>query len=415
MGRFFSSGVFRPLRFVGRSFFRGLALPVYRLYLGAARRFERIFRPAKNPILFPLTHRYVLHTLLALLVLLVVFDSVNAKATKAEVGLEPDSAIAELAPPAEESSEEVVEGPIHRTIPGANFGVPSVSPEQGLRFEGVAAGEEDALALAPNLAVSAEGLAASEGLRQSIEEYTVEGGDTVSTIARKFGVSTNTILWANGLDDSSLIKPGQKLVILPLSGVKHEVKSGETLENIVNKYRGQLAPTVEFNRLADASDVHVGDTIVVPGGEIPEPVAPRVQAPAGRGFEPFNVPPPSREAGGNFLWPTTGRRIFQYFRFRHTGIDIDGDYSSPIYAARDGVVEYVSYQRYGYGYHVIVNHGGGVKTLYSHASKIFVQRGQTVKRGQTIAIVGSTGRSTGTHLHFEIIINGRKVNPLGYY
>ena len=79
------------------------------------------------------------------------------------------------------------------------------------------------------------------------------------------------------------------------------------------------------------------------------------------------------------------------------------------------MVEYASYQRYGYGYHVILNNGGGVKTLYAHASKIFVQRGQTVKRGQTIAMVGSTGRSTGTDLHFQIIIGGREVNPLGYY
>jgi len=114
------------------------------------------------------------------------------------------------------------------------------------------------------------------------------------------------------------------------------------------------------------------------------------------------------------MWPTPSHRINQYFRYGHTGLDIDGDFSSPIYASAAGVVSKVAYLNYGYGYHIIITHADGSQTLYGHASKIFVTQGQRVNQGQTIAMVGTTGRSTGTHLHFEIIIDGRKLNPLSY-
>ena len=113
-------------------------------------------------------------------------------------------------------------------------------------------------------------------------------------------------------------------------------------------------------------------------------------------------------------WPTPSRRLNQYFKFRHTGIDIDGDVGSPVYAADSGVVESVVYARYGYGYHVVINHGGGRETLYAHNSKIFVKPSKSVKRGQSIAAIGLTGRTTGAHLHFEVIMNGGKRNPLSY-
>lgn len=246
-------------------------------------------------------------------------------------------------------------------------------------------------------------------------DYAVEGGDTVSLVAAKFGLGYKSILWSNNITESSLIKPGDVLKIPPVDGVLYTVAKGENLNALVTKYHADLAGTLDVNHLPDPSAIAVGQTITLVGGEPPQaPAPPRARSPFfDVSPDPGAGPVGRRVAGAGFLWPTPNRRINQYFRgYRHTGIDIEGTYSSPIYAAADGRVEYVSFQRYGYGYHVIINHGGGRETLYSHASKIFVRVGQHVDRGQTIAMVGSTGRSSGTHVHFEIILNGVKVNPL---
>jgi murein DD-endopeptidase MepM/ murein hydrolase activator NlpD len=252
-------------------------------------------------------------------------------------------------------------------------------------------------------------------------DYTVEGGDTVSLIAAKFGLGYKSILWSNGITESSLIKPGDVLHIPPTDGLLHTVAKGENLNTLVTKYRADLNGTLDVNRLPDPSAVTVGQIVTLVGGQPPEPPPSTLtrrtaffdvaSEPASSGSGPVG----KRVAGSGFLWPTPMRKINQYFKgYRHAGVDIEGTYSSPIFAAADGTVEAVSFQRYGYGYHVIIRHSGGRETLYGHASKIFVRVGQHVDRGQTIAMVGSTGRSTGTHLHFEIILNGVKVNPLPY-
>ena len=115
------------------------------------------------------------------------------------------------------------------------------------------------------------------------------------------------------------------------------------------------------------------------------------------------------------LWPAVGRRITQYFKWRHQAIDIGGKNGiDPIYAAENGVVESAGWGRGGWGNTIIVNHGNGMKTRYSHANKIFVSPGETVQKGQTIALIGSTGRSTGPHVDFRVYITGRTVNPLQY-
>lgn len=264
------------------------------------------------------------------------------------------------------------------------------------------------------------GIGGGETESRSVENYAVQGGDTISTIAEQFGVSTKTVLWANGMSEFDFIKPGQTLKIPPVSGVIHQVASGDTLGTISRKYNVSEDSVLEYNKLADASLIAAGNTLVIPGGQPPAPPAPVVSTPSrSQAAAPptrtsdTNIPAASG-ARGNFIWPTNGHRINQYFSYRHSGADIDGDYSSPIYASARGVVETVQYLRYGYGYHVIIRHPDGSRTLYGHASKIFVKSGQAVAQGQTIAMVGSTGRSTGTHLHFEIIIGGRKVNPLSY-
>jgi murein DD-endopeptidase MepM/ murein hydrolase activator NlpD len=114
------------------------------------------------------------------------------------------------------------------------------------------------------------------------------------------------------------------------------------------------------------------------------------------------------------LWPTALRVINQYYGWRHTGVDIDGDYKDPIYASEDGVVETAGWNSGGYGLQIVINHQNGMKTRYAHASKLFVKVGQAVKRGEVIAMVGTTGRSTGTHLHYEVYVGGVRKNPLAY-
>ena len=112
-------------------------------------------------------------------------------------------------------------------------------------------------------------------------------------------------------------------------------------------------------------------------------------------------------------WPTVGHRITQYYSWRHRAVDIANKTGTSIYAADAGTINVVGWGK-GYGNQIVINHGGGKKTRYAHLSKFYVKRGQKVGKGETIAAMGSTGWSTGPHVHFEVIINGKKYNPLNY-
>lgn len=258
-------------------------------------------------------------------------------------------------------------------------------------------------------------------IRHEVETYTVQGGDTISGIATKFDVTNHTILWANGLGEDDLIKPGQTLKIPPTSGYLYSVKKGDTLASILKKYGGKEQDVLDANALPTADAIQPGQQIIIPGGEPPAPpapvVTPRRSLLAQIFTGPSSNPPPSTKAtGAKFIWPTPNHHINQYYRGSiHTGIDIEGDYSSPIYAAASGTVTFAAYDRSGYGLHIVISHGNGYQTLYGHASKIFVKTGQHVSQGQTIAMVGSTGRSTGTHLHFEVRTGGGFLNPLIFF
>lgn len=254
--------------------------------------------------------------------------------------------------------------------------------------------------------------------RDSIEIYIVQSGDTIGSIAQQFGISASTILWQNNLGWNSTIRPGQSISILPVSGVAHTVKSGDTVSSIAKRYQVDSPTIIEFNKLADAADIRAGETLIVPNGIKPTVIAARpVQTRAlPEVLKDIFVPSSytGGETGSRFLWPLLSNRITQYFRLRHTGVDVGDKTGKPIYAAESGKVERAGWNSGGYGYHVIINHGNGVQTLYAHASRILVKAGDVVTRGQTIALIGSTGRSSGPHLHFEVRVNGRAVNPLNY-
>lgn len=245
--------------------------------------------------------------------------------------------------------------------------------------------------------------------REEIETYIVEDGDTLGAIAEKFDLSLSTVLWANDLTFRSTIRQGQKLIILPADGILYTVKSGDTLSRIARRYDADPEKILKQNKIASADRLSIGDELLIPGGE-PIAQAIRRTAPVAN-----LLAPPSAKAAveGYWLWPTNWRTITQYYGWRHTGVDIDGDYTTFSYASRDGIVIYSGW-RGGYGLTVELDHGDGYVTRYAHHSKNLVSVGDVVKAGDAIARTGTTGRSTGTHLHFEVIKKGRFQNPLDY-
>ena len=232
----------------------------------------------------------------------------------------------------------------------------------------------------------------------------------------KFNLNVVTLLWANKLTSRSLIRPGDKLTILPIDGVLHTVKSRDTISAIAKYYDTESDEIISFNALADAGDINIGETLIVPEGVMPRAVAPapRPVSRLASSREVLKIPSGSPSTSGSRLvWPTPGRVITQYYTWRHAGLDVDGNLTSPIYASEAGTVEYAGWGT-GYGLYITISHGNGMKTRYAHFSKLFVKTGDRVARGETIGMMGSTGWSTGSHLHFEVIINGRKQNPLNY-
>ena len=255
---------------------------------------------------------------------------------------------------------------------------------------------------------SSETISPQNRPRTEVLTYEVRGGDTVSTIAQSFGVSTETILWANGISDVNSLKPGQQLKIPPVTGVMHTVKSGETLDAVAKKYKGDTQTIADFpgNFIDDSFAIKSGQVLVIPNGKI-EPAAPPRTAVA-----KTNTNTPAAKGSGALRWPVSGS-ISQYASFFHPGaIDIANDTGTPITAADSGRVITAIKQGYGYGWHVTLEHGNGLTTIYAHMSALYVSVGQNVSKGQTLGAVGSTGRSTGPHLHFETRRNGAPVNPM---
>jgi murein DD-endopeptidase MepM/ murein hydrolase activator NlpD len=244
--------------------------------------------------------------------------------------------------------------------------------------------------------------------RQGVIIYLVQSGDNVSKIAKAFGLRPETILWSNPELETwpDYIVVGQELFILPLDGAYHKVEANDTLDSIAKRY--SVDPSVivecEYNDLAEPYQLQPGDRLVVPGGT--RPVVPRyVQATA--------PPPGDAPVGtGSFMWPTSGY-LTQGYWLGHQAIDIGAPTGTPIYAADTGYVAATGWMG-GYGNYIVVNHGNGFETLYAHLSEIRVIAGQGVQRGHLIGLMGSTGRSTGPHLHFEVRQGGVKRNPLGF-
>lgn len=254
----------------------------------------------------------------------------------------------------------------------------------------------------------------SQKPRDTIITYTVERGDTISTIADKFGISTNTIKWENSLSSDDL-SVGDQLRILPVTGVSYKVSSGDSIYSIAKKLNTdpQKIADFPFNNFSNPETFSLveGQILIVPDGIKPSE-------------QPYVKPQPNYIAqspaqvdfsGGGFHWPLQGE-ITQGFSWYHTGVDIAGPVGTPIYAAKSGTVAEASCGwNWGYGCHVLISHGGGWATMYAHmVSTPVVSVGEAVNAGQLIGNRGNTGRSTGPHTHFEIRSPGGNVNPLSY-
>ncbi|MEZ4553502.1 MAG: M23 family metallopeptidase [Dehalococcoidia bacterium] len=258
-------------------------------------------------------------------------------------------------------------------------------------------------------------------------QYQVQPGDTVNAIAQRSGIDPKYILWNNIdiISNEHVLTVGDILMIPAVEGILHPVRIGDTLSGIAAQYDAKVVDIVAFagNGLANPGDLKEGSIILVPGGRIAERTVPT--APTGRPTPPAQVAVPqgtavaaaaasdaSAGAATGWLWPVVNS-VTSYFGPSHPlGIDIEAPYV-PVVASRSGQVVFVGGDPCcSYGLYVIIRHDGEYETRYAHLSQFSVQLGQWVDAGQQIGISGSTGRSTGAHLHFEVMYNGGIVNPL---
>jgi murein DD-endopeptidase MepM/ murein hydrolase activator NlpD len=262
-------------------------------------------------------------------------------------------------------------------------------------------GQDVMQATAGSLRVSTEEI--DFPVSDTISVYEVKKGDTLATVAKLFGVSKNTIMWANDLKSQN-IASGDTLVILPMTGIKHIVKDGDTVKSIAKKYKADEGDIAKFNGIADDADLTVGDTLLIPDGEIAIAASPS-KPKNGKGIvrtkilNTYSFTAPT----GFLIRPIIGGRKSQGIH-GHNGIDLAAAPGTPVMAAATGrvIVAKIGGYNGGYGNMIIMTHDDGIQTVYAHLRAINVTPGETVKQGEQIGELGNTGRSTGPHLHFEV-------------
>lgn len=247
-------------------------------------------------------------------------------------------------------------------------------------------------ALVPEGSPSNDSLKDVRPSSDQISLYVVRKGDNLSQIAEMFGVTVNTIRWSNDIK-GNVISEGQVLVILPVSGVKHTVKKGDTIASIAKLYKADTLEVAGYNNLSQNDVLTVGDVIIVPDGEVKTEV---VSTSVARGT---NAP----SYVGYYIRPISGGRKSQGLH-GYNGVDLAAPVGTPIVASASGevIVSRSSGWNGGYGSYIVIAHDNGTQTLYAHNSENLVFQGDRVVQGQIIGLVGSTGKSTGAHVHFEI-------------
>ncbi len=238
----------------------------------------------------------------------------------------------------------------------------------------------------------------------TISVYVVRPGDTLSQIAELFGVSASTILWANDLPRNSKLQVGQTLTILPVTGVKYMTKKGDTLSSVAKRFGGDAAEIANFNGINEGA-LAAGVEIIIPDGELQTPL------PVKTGKTVTAAVKYGTAASIGYYMAPLSRYVETQGLHGYNGVDLGAPLGTPIMASAAGEVIVAKSNGYngGYGGYVVIQHANGSQTLYAHMSQVSTYSGAIVKQGQVIGAVGSTGRSTGAHLHFEIR-NGIK-NP----
>lgn len=248
-----------------------------------------------------------------------------------------------------------------------------------------------------------------------IAVYIVKSGDSPSTIAKRFGISLNTLLWANDIRNPHTIKVGDQLVILPVSGIQYEVKKGDTLEAVARRFKSKdetdissmVADIINFNGLSITEPLEVGSMIIVPDGEITLPPATPTVA---RRKETLSYTTKLPEYIGYFLRPIIGGRNVRATKNNlhglhgYNGVDLANDCGLPVMGSAEGTVILAKSTGWngGYGKYIVITHPNGSQTLYAHLSSILVETGTRVTQGAHIGYIGSSGNSSGCHVHFEI-------------
>jgi len=233
-------------------------------------------------------------------------------------------------------------------------------------------------------------------ISDQISVYIVREGDTLSGIAKLFGVSINTIRWNNNIRGST-ISPGQTLLILPVSGIRHTVKKGDTVQSIAKLYKGDIGEIKQYNNITENTKLSVGDVVIVPDGELsPQSSGVPLQ------YSQVKFLETTKSFDGFFVRPTTGPKTQGIHGYN--GIDIAPPRGTPVVAAASGqvIVSRSGGWNGGYGSYVVIQHSNGTQTLYSHMMKVVAFQGASVVQGEVIGYVGATGKVTGAHLHFEV-------------
>lgn len=256
--------------------------------------------------------------------------------------------------------------------------------------------------------------------------HTVESGESLSVISEKYGVKVETIMWENKIANANTLRVGQTVLIPPVDGVGYKVASGDTLDKIAKKYNISSEAIIAQNGM-ESNVIAKDQRLFLPGAKPINPPAvvvnnarnPAVGRSSSRSASTASPSSATPTVGRIFIFPTTGK-ITNGYHAGHYALDIADRSMPPIWAAGGGTVVKASSGTWGggYGNHVIIDHGNGVKTLYGHMDSLNVYEGQWVNQGDVIGIMGNTGRVygvTGIHLHWEVIDNGVKQYPANYY
>jgi murein DD-endopeptidase MepM/ murein hydrolase activator NlpD len=256
--------------------------------------------------------------------------------------------------------------------------------------------------------------------QHELQTYLVERGDTPNGIADRFGIRPETILGGNPQlsEESSLLRAGVEIIIMPVDGVLHDVQPGDTVEGLALRYGVSVDDIVGYgpNNLEFPYRLYPETQIIIPGAvrEVFVWTPPDLSSVVGRTSREGSGVTPVVVGTGTFRYPVNSRNFTQYYWFGHRGIDIALPVGNPVYAADTGTVTFAGWNIYGFGNLIVVNHGNGYETFYAHLDAINIVPGQIVYQGNVIGATGNTGNSSGPHIHFEIRLNAGQQDPCWY-